>query len=152
MSPFLHSKDRAQRPASPCPPCVPVALHRFAMACRLSYYEGPFPGPRTEMLVTGVSTLNGGSYPVMYLRWQAVQFTVCIKRAKGLWLLKDVLAEIPGCKVSVSIDSVDDTVHILVAQRPESNSPRSRAAKRKVLEGDLGWAIRVPPVPPAPAA
>ena len=127
---------------------VPVALHRLAMACRLSYYEGPFPGPRTEMLVTGVSTLTGGGYPVMYLKWQAVQFTVHIKRAVGQWLLKDVIAEIPGCKVIVDIDSVDDTDHILAAQCPGSNSPES-SAKQKKLEGELGWAIRVPPAPVA---
>ena len=135
-------------PVSPSRSRVPVALHRLAMACRLSYYEGLFPGPRTEMLVTGVSTLTGGGYPVMYLKWQAVQFTVRIKRAKGLWLLKDVLAEIPGCKVIVDIDHFDDTVHIWATQCPESNSPES-SAKQKKLEGELGWAIRVPPAPAA---
>ena len=100
------------------------------------------------MLVTSVSTLTGGSYPTIYLRWQAVQFTVRIKRAVGRWLLSDVLSEIPGCKVIVDINSVDDTVHILAAQCPESNSPES-SAKQKKLEGDLGWAIRVPPAPAA---
>ena len=94
------------------------------MARRLSYYEGPFPGPGTEMLVTSVSTLTGGSYPTIYLSWQAVQFTVRIKRAVGRWLLSDVLSEIPGCKVIVDIDSVDDTVYL--------GSPVSREQQSRV--------------------
>ena len=127
-----------QRPVS----SVPVTLHRLAMARRLSYYEGPFPGPGTEMLVTSVSTLTGGGYPTIYLRWQTVQFTVRIQKAVGRWLLRDVLSEIPGCKVIVDIDSVDDTVHILATQKAKSNSPES-SAKQKDLYGELGWAINV---------
>ena len=112
------------------------------MAHRPSYYEGLFPGPGTEMLVVSVSTLTGGGYPAIYLRWQEVQFTVYIQKAVGTWPMCDLLAQISGCKVIVDIDSENDTVAILAKQ--ESSSPEASVQQKK-LYGELGWPIRVPP-------
>ena len=104
------------------------------------YYEGLWPPPGTEMLVTSVSTVSGGNiHPKMYLRWENVQVPFQVEKAIGDWLLVDFVSEIPGCTVTVDIDDTEDTA-IIVAQK---RSAPPALVKQKTLVGKLGWALQI---------
>ena len=106
----------------------------------LTYYEGLFPEPATDMRVTSVTP---GPYPTVYLRWQDVQFTVKVRNAVGWPLLADLVRDIPGRNVIVEIDSVNDNATITVSAEGSASAHWLAFYHQKRLYGDLGWAIRV---------
>ena len=118
------------------------------------YYEGIFPGRKTEMLVVCVSGLvecRPGvlAAPTVHLRWQDVRFTAILKGARSECppgvpeapAIKDLLPHLPGCKVLVTIDDVEDTIAIRVQQ--DTNTELGSAGWCKKMWGDLRWPVLV---------
>ena len=89
----------------------------------------------------------------VYLRWQDVQFTAILTGARsecppGTPLapaIKDLLPQLPGCKVLVTIDDVEDTITIRVQQ--DTNTELGSAGWCKTMWGDLRWPVRVSSLP-----
>ena len=124
----------------------------------VAYYEGIFPGPKTEMLVVCVSgnsecRLGVLAAPTVYLRWQDVQFTAILKCARSECppgvpeapAIKDLLPQLPGCKVLVTIDDVEDTIAIRVQQ--DTNTELGSAGWCKKMWGDMRWPLLVSSLP-----
>ena len=100
-----------------CPVRPASTMSTVQRQAPLCYYEGLWPEPGTEMLVTSVSTVSGENiHPKMLLRWKDVQFPFQVEKAIGDWLLSDLLSEILGRTVTVDIDDKEDTA-IVVAQK-----------------------------------
>ena len=110
---------------------------------KISYYEGLYPGPGTEMLALSVEIcppVAGVASIKLHLQWQGVLFTVRVKRAWGQWLLSSICEHLPGFTVTVDIDSEDDTA-IMVAKCQTV----SGVVMETTLTGELDWPIYLPP-------
>ena len=116
-------------------------------ASMVVYYEGLFPGPDTEMVVVRVSDWENcrpgvAAAPKVYMRWQDVQFTAILKSGQGHAKMRDLLPQLPGRKVSVTIDDVDDTIEIVLRQ--DFNKELRSDWLWKKMRGDLEWPILGP--------
>ena len=149
------------RPVSSAPS---AASEWLAMGLRqmlerpVSYYEGPYPGPGTEMLAIGVevsaqrptSCVGEQRSPQrqvqdikLYLQWhdggRFVMFTVRVKSASGTWMLSSILEDLPGFTVTIDIDQENDTAMVV------ANCQAMGALMETKLSGELDWPIYLPP-------
>ena len=134
------------RPVSSAPS---AASEWLAMGLRqmlerpVSYYEGLYPGPGTEMLAISVescSPVAGHADIKLYLQWQGVLFTVRVRSASGTWMLSSILEDLPGFTVTIDIDPENDIAMVVAKCRTVMG-----VLMETKLSGELGWPIYLPP-------